>query len=339
MKIDRNITKTIEESKYLATENTWRYRSIIRIIYKKYEQMKYSVYKEEIFDALKTYEDFKDYSMDNLKSDLDQLVNWKNLTATADTAKVKSVEEFKNREFRYNLSPVTVEFERMIISLEHMSIENSSSLESLLVEKFRELIERMPSMLYEDEKKVYEWFKEVNQSFLQLNRNYQDYISKFYASKNDELMRTTEFLIYKEGFIKYLREFIKSLQVNSSAIKDIFSKVTKDNIDEIVNKLLFYERKIQSIDLNIVEGEFLELNKGRVNSMMEWFLAFNGREPLIEQLINNTNEIIRKITRYAAAIADKKSNNANRKEEYKSIANMFMKASNIEEAHEISALV
>lgn len=339
MKIDRNITKTIEESKYLATENTWRYRAIIRIIYKKYEQMKYSVYKEEIYEELKAYEDFKDYTVDNLKSDLGQLANWKNLNATADTTKVNTIEEFKNREFRYNLSTVTVEIERMVIALEHMNIENSSSLESSLVEKFEELIQELPSMISEDEKKVYEWFKEVNQSFLQLNRNYQDYISKFYSPKTDEVMRTTEFLIYKEGFIKYLREFIRSLQVNSTAIREVFMKIDEVDIDNLVNKVLSYEKKIQSIDLNIQDAEYIELNKGRIASMMEWFLTFKGREPLVEQLINNTNEIIRRITRYAASIADKKSNNANRKEEYKNIARMFMASTDINEANEISALV
>lgn len=339
MKIDRNITKSIDESKYLASENTWRYRAIIRIIYKKYEQMKYSVYKEDIFEALRGFEDFQRYTLENLKSDLDQLVNWKNLSATADTSKVNTIEEFKNREFRYNLSTVTVEIERMLIALEHMTIENTSSLESSLVEKFRELIDELPLIIDEEDKKVYEWFKEVNLSFLQLNRNYQDYISKFYSSKNDELMKTTEFLIYKEGFIKYLREFIRSLQINSAAIREVFMEFDESRVEDLAYKLLSYEKKIQSIDFKIQEEEYKELNKGRIASMMEWFLPFNGREPLVEQLINNTNEVIRRITRYAASIADKKSNNANRKEEYKNLARMFKAAADMDEANEISALI
>lgn len=132
------------------------------------------------------------------------------MSATADTAKVNTIEEFKNREFRYNLSPDTIEIERMLIKLEHMTIENTSSLESSLVEKFRNLIEKILFIKDDEDKKVYEGFKDLNSSFERLNRNYQDYISKFYSPKNDELMKTTEFLIFKEGFIKYLREFIKN---------------------------------------------------------------------------------------------------------------------------------
>lgn len=339
MKMDKNVTKQIEEVKYLATENTYRYRSIIRILYKSYEQMKYSVYKEEIFEMLKQYEEFKEYSMDMLKSDLDSLVIWKNLNATADTTKVNTIEEFKNREFRYNLSQSTIEIERMLINLEQMTIENTSSLESSLVERFRDLIEEMPYIVDKDNKKIYEWFKELNLSFQNLNRNYQDYISKFYSPKNDELMKTTEFLIFKEGFIKYLREFIRTLQNNTYEIRDVFNKIDENVIEKIIHNLYLYEKDIQSLDVTIDEKEYKELNTGRIRSMKEWFVSYKGREPLIEQLISNTNEIIRKITRYAANIADKKANNANRKEEYKKIAMFFKECENIEDAHKISAVV
>ena len=149
-------------------------------MYKLYEQMKYSVYKEDIYEILKEYDDFKEYTIDMLKSDLDVLVIWKNLNATADTTKVKTVEEFKNREFRYNLSPKTIEIERMLITLEHMTIENTSSLEASLVERFRDLVKDLFIINSKENKIIYDWFKELNSSFQSLNRNYQDYISKFY---------------------------------------------------------------------------------------------------------------------------------------------------------------
>lgn len=339
MNIDKKVTKQIEEVKYLATENTHRYRSIIRIMYKLYEQMKYSAYKEDIYEILKKYDDFKEYTIDMLKADLDALVAWKNLSATADTTKVKTVEEFKNREFRYNLSPKTIEIERMLITLEHMTIENTSSLEASLVEKFRDLVKDLLVINNKENKTIYDWFKELNSSFQSLNRNYQDYISKFYSPKNEELMKTTEFLIFKEGFIKYLREFIRTLQNNIYEIREVFDNIDENTISEIIHKIYLYEKEIKSLDLKIDEKEYKELNIGRIKSMKEWFVSYNGREPLIEQLISNTNEIIRKITRYAANIADKKSNNANRKEEYKKIAVFFKECEEIEEAHKIASMV
>lgn len=337
MSLDRNITKTIEESRYLATENTWRYRTIVRTIYKSYNKMKYWLYKEDIFFELKNYEEFESYTLDNLKNDLDALVNWGNLNAMADTTKVNSIEEFKNREFRYQLSPVTIEFERMLINLEHMKIENSATLESALVERFRNLLEDYKTP--KEDKKLYEWWKELNISFQNLNRNYQDYISKFYSPKNDEVMKTTEFLIFKEGFVKYLREFIRTLQLNSFAIRDIFNEINEEEFEELIGRVFTYEKKIQSLDILMDEAEYKELNLGRIQSMKDWFIPINGKTALVDQLISNTNEVIRKITRYAASIADKKNNNANRKEEYKKIAKFFNECEDIKDAHKLSAVV
>ena len=51
--ITSKTTKKITEASYLCMGNSFRYRAIIRIAYKKYEKMKYSLYKEEIFDDIK----------------------------------------------------------------------------------------------------------------------------------------------------------------------------------------------------------------------------------------------------------------------------------------------
>ena len=95
MNIDKNVIKQVKEVKYLVTENTYRYRGMIRCMYKCYEQMKYTVYKEEIYEMLKQDDEFSEYTIDMIKADLDSLVLWKNLNATADTTKVNRIEKFK----------------------------------------------------------------------------------------------------------------------------------------------------------------------------------------------------------------------------------------------------
>ncbi len=339
MRLDRKQTKAIEEVKYLATENTWRYRSIIRHMYRQYDKMKYWLFKEEIYELLKVYEDFESYKEEQLKLDLEQLTNWGNIAAIADTTKVKTVEEFKNREFRYQLAPYTIEIERMLIGLENMTVENTATLEPALVEKFHALLEQHQQVIYAEDKKVYEWWKSLNSAFRDLNQNYQDYIGRFYSPKTEEMMKTTEFLIFKEAFVGYLRDFIKELQMTTLSIKDSFSTLSKEAIHELLSKALNYEKTIVNVELVIRDEEYMDINLGRFKSMQEWFLSYEGRDSLVDKLIDNTNEIIRKITRFAAQIAEKRNNNVNRKEEYRKIGELFMNAQSIEEAHKLSALV
>ncbi|MCT4605655.1 MAG: TIGR02677 family protein [Marinisporobacter sp.] len=339
MKFNTRVKAQIDEARYLATENTWRYRSIIRCMYKCYERMKYGFYKEEIYEMLKKYEEFDDYSEEYLKNDLDSLVSWRNLIAVADTTKVRTVDEFKNRTFSYQLAPYTIEIERMLLNLENMIVENNASLEGKLVERFKQLLEKYEGITLKENRDIYEWWKTLNKSFKELNENYQDYISRFYSPKTEELMKTTEFLMFKESFVLYLRDFIRELQINSVVIKNLLREIHDEDIKKIIDRVLAHEKTIPNMENNIKDEEFIEINQGRFQSIKEWFLTHRGKEPLIEQLIDNTNHIIRKITRFASQIADKRNNSANRKEEYRKIARLFNDCKDMEEAGKLSSLV
>lgn len=52
-------------------------------------------------------------------------------------------------------------------------------------------------------------------------------------------------------------------------------------------------------------------------SITEWFAEKEGLESEAGKVFDTTNEIIRKITRYAARISEMSNQGANRKEEYK----------------------
>ena len=49
------------------------------------------------------------------------LVEFKNFTAMQkDTKKTRTIEEFKNRKFKYQITPITIELERTLIKLENI---------------------------------------------------------------------------------------------------------------------------------------------------------------------------------------------------------------------------
>lgn len=73
--------------------------------------------------------------------------------------------------------------------------------------------------------------------------------------------------------------------------------------------------------------------------MVEWFAGRDGQESEAGKVFDTTNEIIRKITRYAARISEMSNQGSNRREEYKKVAQMFAKCRNISEAHRLAAVV
>lgn len=338
MDIDSKVTKQIDEMRYLTVDNTWRYRSILRYFYLQYEKMKYWIYKEEVFEELRQHEQFKEYTLEQCKQDLEVLLSWRNLLAIQDTSKVATVEEFKNKQFRYQLSEYSVEIERLTIRLENLFVE-SASLEPSLLERIKDELKKFHRMVNEDEKNAGSWWNSLNNDFKRLNQNYQDYIRDLYSLKAEEMMKTREFLVFKDKFIDYLRDFIKGLQYNANAIEYILNEITEAEINTVLDKVFEYEKSIPRIDAEIHDDIIKDNIYGRWTNLKEWFLGSKGQESEASKLLNITNEIIRKITRFASQIAESRNSAANRKEEYKKLSEMFLKCENMEEAHKLSGLV
>ncbi len=246
MRIQETMRKPMMEAKYLNVDNTDRYRPIIRLFYLKYEKLKYWLYQEEVFEELKEDPYFREYTQEQCQQDLAALTGWGNLVAIQDTRKVSTIEEFKNKKFRYQLSEASVEIERMVIRVENLFIE-SSSLEPTLLERIRINLGKIPQMKEKEPEAVYTWWNDLNNDFIRLNQNYQDYMRELNSVKAEEMMKTREFLVFKDRLIEYLRSFVKSLQINVSAIEQYLKNTEEQDIRRILEKVTEYELSIPRI--------------------------------------------------------------------------------------------
>lgn len=339
MEIGVKLTKPIQEVKYLATENSWRYRPIMRFFYYQYERLHYWLYKEEVFAELKKHPEFAAYTIEECQQDLDTLVQWKNLVAVQDTAKVRTPEEFKTKQFRYQLSPYGVEIERMTITLENLAVEGAS-LEPGYIERIRDAIKKLPVMAEAEPQKAGSWWHGLMTDFKSLNQNYQDYLRSFHSLRAEELMKSTAFIAYKEKVIEYLRTFIKELQNNSFWIEEKLRCYDLRMVEKVLLNVFTYEKNIPRLETveTVGEREIMENIRCRWQSLCQWFLGSADRNSEVVKIFEITNELIRKITRYAAQIMEALNSAANRKEEYKKLAELFLACPEVTDCHKLSAL-
>ena len=338
MQITDKLTKSLTEVKYLNADNVSRYRCIMRIFFENYEKLKYWLYQDDVYEEMKKNSLFADYRMEQCQQDLAMLTEWKNLNTIQDTRKVSSIEEFKNKKFRYQMSEYSVEIERLVIRLENLFIEGAS-LEPTLLERIRHNVERFPEMIEQDINYVYTWWTDLNNDFVRLNQNYQDYIRDLNSVKAEKMMQTKEFLVFKDRLIEYLRSFIKGLQRNVGAIEEGFLMIEEDTKTKIFENIIEYELLIPRMEAEISRNLLEEKTKGRYQSMYDWFVTKEGQENEAAKLFDATNEIIRRITRYAAQISEKNALGANRREEYGKVAEIFLRCKDLDEAHKMSAMV
>lgn len=338
MQVSDKLTKALTEVKYLNADNVSRYRCIMRIFFENYEKLRYWMYQEDVYAQMTAHAFFADYTPEQCQQDLSMLVEWKNLNTIQDTRKVSSIEEFKNKKFRYQMSEYSVEIERLVLRLENLFVEGAS-LEPTLLERIRIHIARFPEMAGLDVNQVYTWWNDLNNDFVRLNQNYQDYIRDLNSVKAEEMMHTSQFLVFKDRLVEYLRSFIKGLQRNVGVIEEDLRTLSEDVKQAVFEKVIQYELSIPRMDVEVSRELIEEKTRGRYQSIYDWFVASSGGENEAGKLFDATNEIIRRITRYAAQLSEKNAFGANRREEYRKVAELFLTCSDVQQAHRMSAMV
>lgn len=86
----------------------------------------FQLYKEDVLELLRKYSEFSDYSMEQLKTDVEAVVGWKNLTPIQDPKRVYTIAEYKNKQYRYTMSEYAVEIERMTVKLENLFMDSGN---------------------------------------------------------------------------------------------------------------------------------------------------------------------------------------------------------------------
>ena len=182
MKVYDKLLKPIKEVNYLRADNVDRYRLIIRYFFLEYEKIHYWIHKEEVYEEIRQIEGYQDYTLEQCQQDLQQLTQWQNLTASQDSNKVRTIDDFKNKKYRYQLSEYTVEIERMTLRLENLEIEGAS-LEPTLLERIYHQLTQVKDISQKENSDVNGWLNLLMNDFVRLNQNYQDYIKTLNSAK------------------------------------------------------------------------------------------------------------------------------------------------------------
>lgn len=327
--------ESIQETVYLSAGNAPQYRRIMRIFFMEYEKMHFQLYKEEVLEFMRAYPEFSDYSMEQLKIDLEALVGWKNLTPIQDPRRAYTIEEYKNKQYRYTMSEFAVEVERMTVRLENLFMEGGNLSTNYFV-RIEKALGEITQINDKELKTINEWWNNLQEDFKRLNRNYQDYLREFNSGKSEKLLKSVEFVIHKDRFISYLQEFVKQLQNKSIRIENTIKNLSKEIVQEVLEKVIESELSIPHPDSEIQslrERSIRENIYGKWKSLLDWFIPINKRSSESQKVLEITDEVIRKMIQNAALIVQMQNWGVSRKDDYKKFIQMFAQCEHLEEAH------
>ncbi|KMK75185.1 TIGR02677 family protein [Alkalihalobacillus pseudalcaliphilus] len=340
-------TKRVKEATYLTAEKAWSYRAILRYFYIQHERMREFLFSEEIHAYLQRDYAFKKYEMEELHQDLDSLVRWGNLIARQELGKSKTIEEFKKKRFRYQCTPYTVEFERMIIQLEGIGESFGGSLEKKQFERLYQTFLRIERIIigshHESDEECAQVWNDALTYFRQITQNTSDYIAYINSEEVEERMQTEAFLIYKDQFTMYLRDFIIALQSTALQTQELLVSITNKELEAFFVQVTRHQQQTFRFNEN-KEGEGKEENPlqelyEKWSSITSWFLGNEHGESEFVMLELRTNEAIRRMTRIVQRLGERHQHFHSRKKDYMHLAKWFDGIDDIDLAHQLSSVV
>ena len=343
MKLKLNIDKMgmINAASYLSAPNdALLYRTIMRTLYIEKESYRSQMSTEELFDSLKQYDEFSDVTLDKLKNALSQLTEWGCVSPMQDPRRVRTIEEYQNKVYRYSLTEDALIIERMTVELEQM-FSQSNTLSSSLLVRINDAVRDIPVVMKEkSNKELNEWWRNLQEDFKRLNRNFSDYLFSFYSVKGEKLITSVQFLAHKEKFIEYLRDFITQLQKHSVRIEINLKRLDVQVTDTLLNRLVESEMEIPRTNSEMIGAEEIrEKIQNDWNGLYAWFVSSQGRESTCNSAMEYTNDIIRKMVNNAILLMQLQNAGISRKQDYRKYMQMFADCENINDAHCLSAHV
>src|SRR5690625_1721907 len=336
--------KKVIEASYLTANNASSYRAILRYFFIQHERMREFLFPEEVYEYVVSIQGFEDYPEEQLHQDLDQLVKWNNLVARQETGRARTIEEFKKKRFRYQCTPYTVEFERMLQAMEASGESFGGSLEKKEFERLYQEIFQIESLLNKaslpSAEECAQIWNDVFTHFRSITKNTSDYIAHINSEEAEERMQTEAFLVFKDQFTTYLRDFIIELQQTALKIQQLLQTIDLQKLQQFMKQVIIHQQKVPRFeDIALGEEDLLEAETDKWKSLSIWFLGNEHGDSELDMLEIRTNEQIRRITRVVQRLGERHHHFRSRKKDYLYLATWFDGMTEVNEAHELSAVV
>lgn len=339
MKIDVDKMNSVRPAAYLTADKCQLYRSVMRVLYKEKEAYNSQLSAGSILKHLKENNGFNSLSIEDVKQALSQLTQWGNVVPMQDPREVSTIEEYKNKIYRYSPTEESIIIERMVIELEgkHSQV---SSLSSALFDRindslvyFRDYIDEM------EPKDMHDEWNNLQNDFQRLSSNFSDYLHAFYSVEGEKRLKSMDFLIYKDKFISYLREFIMYLPKFSSQIEEMLKALRETFLNKVIPEIIEYESELPSLNGAVSKEDIAERIHNQWSGLYGWFVNTDDRISNSEMLAEYTNEIIRRMINNAMILMQLQNSAVSKRQDYYKYLEMFGKCRDIEEAHCLSAHV
>ncbi|WIM40343.1 TIGR02677 family protein [Paenibacillus sp. PK4536] len=332
-----NSLRSVSELKYVNADNVSRYRAIMRFLYEQYQKLNYWLKPEQIFKGIMSWNLHEGYTLEQCQIDLEQLIEWGNLSSRHDGGRAVTVEEYLRKKYQYLLTPYSIEIERLLEGLERVH-GYGGSLEPTLLDRIADILIDIHyhAGAYKLGEALELW-KSLYDAFQRLHKTSVDYIASLQTNRAEELMATDAFLVYKDSLTQYLRDFVQALQRRSFKIEGNFAKIKFDILNLFFEAVIEDEWQIPKLEETFTKQQYAEELLEKWHSVQRWFIGESGSTSELVLLENASKEAVVRMMRSATRIQERRRSTISRKKELEYLGEWFYRSPNLDSAHKLAA--
>ncbi|HEX2824758.1 MAG TPA: TIGR02677 family protein [Burkholderiales bacterium] len=278
--------------------------------------------------------------LEEVQQALTQLVDWGNLRAQPDTARVTTLEDFYRARFLYSLTAggeaVEAGLAAFVQALARRAELQSVALEDILarLSALRTLAEDEPL----DPAKVHESLRDLVHVFTGLAENAQAFMAGLARSIELQRADLSAVLAYKARLIDYLERFIGDLVARSGRIARELTELGP-HVERLLEAAAGREARDAAPDgaasAAPVLGERRTAWRERWRGLNGWFVGSAGAAPQAEMLRSRARAAIPQLLAAVSSLNERRSGRSDRSADFRVLAHWFAEAGCEADAHRL----
>ncbi|WP_406362290.1 TIGR02677 family protein [Streptomyces sp. NBC_01579] len=322
---------------HLTVPNAALYRQVMRTFLAAKERFAVHLRPEDVHTAMEPGQ--RPADVETVTKALDSLVDWGNLRADPDTARVTAVEDFYRKRFIYQLTRAGEAAEAALGTYDE-TLGRRGALQAVAL---HDIVTQLRALLVvaaddqPDPAKTHLALDALASRFTALADNARAFMGSLQRTIDLHEVEEEVFLAYKDRLIQYLERFIQDLITLGGRIAQlILSLETDGRIDVLLRAAAAREAADATPEeAGHAEQEAYLRWAGRWDGLAAWFISRDGRESQARLLRGRALGAIPQMLAVVRSLGERRAGRSDRSADFRTLARWFAEAPDDDSRHRL----
>jgi uncharacterized protein (TIGR02677 family) len=282
---------------------------------------------------------------------LEQLVEWGNLRADADTGRVTTVEDFHRARYLYQLT-LHGQAAVLAIAAYEEALGRRGQLQSVALADIAEQLGSLLALALRpdpDPAKVHLLLLGLADRFGSLADNAQDFMASLRRTIDFQDGNEEAFIAYKDRLIEYIERFIADLANRGAQIADLLGRLREAGVERLLG-LAARREAADAVPDGAGEGQAESTAneqaaalagakatwENRWRGLTDWFISQGSRHPSQAKLLRTSAvSAITNLVNTVSALNERRGGRTDRSADFRALARFFAEAPEDADAHRL----